>query len=245
VETDKEPVLDIAWTKLLKAYGQLKLTKLTDTLPALSGFARYAEHLRPGQYLAGMWERDIAMQLAWQRKEIQWGGPQSSLDSPSLSWISASYGYQWIRPSSGYTPRCTFISATSTLATANPYGHVPQCSITLRDRTIQGAKLSPLVWFNGPRPRARQGTPIFTAVMDNPSCELDQTLLDAIADSDVKGRTLDPPSVLCLELFQESGSTDRSYRYPVPFDATALVLQRNSGGTNHTRLGIMRNVNPQ
>jgi hypothetical protein len=53
------------WVRIVMEYSTLEFTYAADVLPALSGIVRSLEHLSPGKYIAGLWERDIAYQLTW------------------------------------------------------------------------------------------------------------------------------------------------------------------------------------
>ena len=55
------------WRRLVEEYAQLKLTRQTDRLPALSGLAKAVQrNLQPNdQYLFGLWRNDLDRQLLW------------------------------------------------------------------------------------------------------------------------------------------------------------------------------------
>jgi hypothetical protein len=206
----------------------LDMTNPTDVLPALSGIARYVEHLHPGQYIAGMWEKDIALQLAWhlpRKRNLS----RSVVKGPSFSWVSASQRCSFQLPENGYKARCTFLGVTQTLATANPYGHILECSITLRGRTIQGAKLSALII----QTRQKYGPyrELF-AIMDDPACDF-HVLLKSRGNTHEGKDISNRPSVVCLQLFREK----------LKF-STALVLQRHANETSYTRIGLVKTIDP-
>jgi hypothetical protein len=241
LDKGRVPGFGSAWIDMLKDYSKLNITKLTDILPALSGMARYVEHLHPGQYIAGMWEKDIAVQLAWAR----YGNHDRSTRSinwPSFSWVSAYKSFWWdISPQREYKARCTFVAATQLLATANPYGHVLECSVTLRGRTIQGAKL--LARIN--RKRRKDGLPgKMFAVMDDDKCDLHRVLLDLDAKTDVNEHISTQPSVVCFELYQSKNVVVSHPEDTIKLMMTALVLQRCASETSYTRIGLVSNVDP-
>jgi hypothetical protein len=116
------------------------MTEPTDMLPALSGIAKSVEHLQPGKYIAGLWERDIALQLGWIRSE---GAPRMGLHGPTFSWVATKYPVHWpsFFPNELPKVRCKYVDSTCKLATANPYGHVHECSITVRGLKIPTTKV--------------------------------------------------------------------------------------------------------
>jgi len=76
------------WRKLLWAYGDRKLTKATDKLPAMSGLARLFEKRLKAQYVAGLWSTNLIEGLAWQclGKEKQVMAQDGEYIGPSWSW---------------------------------------------------------------------------------------------------------------------------------------------------------------
>jgi hypothetical protein len=54
------------WEHLLKKYTSRKLTLATDRLPALAGIAGLFHDIRPDDYLAGLWRKDLPNDLMWQ-----------------------------------------------------------------------------------------------------------------------------------------------------------------------------------
>ncbi|KAF2970840.1 hypothetical protein GQX73_g2812 [Xylaria multiplex] len=76
------------WHQLVQEYSGLKMTFQKDALPALSGLARQmAEHREGHQYIAGLWDYTIFIDMLWAaennrgRRPDKWRGP-------SWSWIS-------------------------------------------------------------------------------------------------------------------------------------------------------------
>jgi len=76
------------WHNLLWAYGNRKLTKATDKLPAMSGLARLFEKRLKAQYVAGLWSTNLIEGLAWQclGKEKQAMAQDGKYIGPSWSW---------------------------------------------------------------------------------------------------------------------------------------------------------------
>ncbi|PVH77342.1 HET-domain-containing protein, partial [Cadophora sp. DSE1049] len=73
------------WLRIISFYSRLRLTRYSDTLPALSGLAAHFSQFIDGQYLGGIWSGDLARSLLWECQE-----PAESVDRslPSWSWTA-------------------------------------------------------------------------------------------------------------------------------------------------------------
>jgi hypothetical protein len=83
----------LLWAGVVQEYSQLNLTYHEDILPALSAIAHEISQHHPGRYLAGLWQWDLAIQLAWQPFISSSDGEECSVErtrnpGPSVSWIS-------------------------------------------------------------------------------------------------------------------------------------------------------------
>lgn len=109
------------------------------------------EHLKPGKYIAGLWEHDIALQLGWRiGKRKRWGGQENGgVMGPTFAWSSHAYSLEPESP--GGKAICTYVSSEVTLVppATNPYGQVEQASIRLCGRIMSGEDL--LSWLNTPK----------------------------------------------------------------------------------------------
>jgi hypothetical protein len=131
-----------AWMAIVHDYSQTILTKPADRLPALSGIAASMEHLNPGSYIAGLWEYDLPLQLAWKRLPIHQNPSHNiSLDcgrrGPTFSWS----GHSNCVPNElyshcNYRPICKLNDCQVQLATSNIYGEVLAANITLSGRCV-------------------------------------------------------------------------------------------------------------
>jgi hypothetical protein len=130
------------WLAILWNYSSTMLTYGKDSLPALSGLASCMEHLKPGKYIAGMWQHDIAVQLGWSvdmfSRIRRWKYPENvDIIGPTFSWSSH------VRPMEGEAVGqrrhiCTLESSEVELATSNPYGQVLNASLCLSGRVMPG-----------------------------------------------------------------------------------------------------------
>ncbi|KAF4464140.1 TOL [Fusarium albosuccineum] len=117
--------LTLLWQSLVQQYSKRSLTVQYDRLPALSGIARRLQQASPamGDYLAGLWEKDLMWHLVWQvdHKQLEALMPQSTSSSypsqsqqqsltgsfcdaspdarkprkPSWSWVSTQWPVKW------------------------------------------------------------------------------------------------------------------------------------------------------
>lgn len=81
-----------AWDDFVEAYSASKLTYETDRLVAMSGILNRFE-ISLGTPLAGLWKKNLAVQLLWRKKECRGDSPSFGKRSvydfaPSWSWAS-------------------------------------------------------------------------------------------------------------------------------------------------------------
>ncbi|EPE33387.1 hypothetical protein GLAREA_06400 [Glarea lozoyensis ATCC 20868] len=73
------------WNRIIRHYMTLKITKVSDELPALSGLAKKFQAAGAGDYLAGLWRETILADLLWTVCE---GKRAEKWQAPSWSWAS-------------------------------------------------------------------------------------------------------------------------------------------------------------
>jgi hypothetical protein len=79
------------WTDPMRIYSTRKLTYTSDKLPAISGLGKRFGEVQAGQYLAGLWEAGLPLDLLWQPREIYPGYLRfrfSPSQLPTWSWSS-------------------------------------------------------------------------------------------------------------------------------------------------------------
>lgn len=81
------------WGNVIKAYSQMKLTKSSDKLIALSGIAKKFSALLNDTYIAGMWQKYLASELLWYVEGAKQSDGTPSVRprpyrAPSFSWTS-------------------------------------------------------------------------------------------------------------------------------------------------------------
>lgn len=86
------PELVFHFHRIVEQYSQLRLTRQSDRLPALSGLCKRVQHLR-NNYLAGLWSDSICYDLLWRVETIDFttptrGARPPTYNGPTWSWIS-------------------------------------------------------------------------------------------------------------------------------------------------------------
>lgn len=108
------------WYRLLWIYGQRKLSRPSDKLPAISGIASIFAKRLNDQYVAGLWRSDLIVGLNWQSPNCK---HVKEYRAPSWSWASVD-GIIGFSPEFLYKPLATIIDVEVDLKGANPYGEV-------------------------------------------------------------------------------------------------------------------------
>lgn len=142
------------WREIVQHYSCLKLTKVSDKLPALSGLAQKLMQALPNKrYLAGLWEDSLLEDLLWVKlktseNEVPW---TVSCPGPSWSWIAvddavifatgSQHNPNFTEPSTGN--RClrkyiNIIAAHCELASADRTGEVKNGVLTVEGRLYKG-----------------------------------------------------------------------------------------------------------
>ncbi|KAI0010047.1 heterokaryon incompatibility protein-domain-containing protein [Xylariaceae sp. FL0662B] len=76
------------WSNLVEYYSEKELTYPTDKLAAISGLAREIQKIRGGEYLAGLWEKNLLPQLLWSVNDPEHSGSIQPYTAPTWSWAS-------------------------------------------------------------------------------------------------------------------------------------------------------------
>ncbi|KIL87834.1 heterokaryon incompatibility protein [Fusarium avenaceum] len=144
------------WRQLVGSYSSTELTFEKDTLPAISGLARfYAEHLKD-HYLAGIWKSDLCISLFWYAPPEPYSERRTlhslintitshrSYVAPSWSWASenryfefGTWGFQPDALKYKATVECNIIDAQCILGQLDPFGIVQGGYITLSAKVLR------------------------------------------------------------------------------------------------------------
>ena len=134
------------WMEIVHGYSKMELTYGQDSLPALSGVAACMEHLKPGKYIAGLWQHHIVYQLGWYVNTSpatrRWKYPEDvDILGPTFSWSSHVHGICFDDPLGDVQYICTLESFQAQPATSNPYGPVLHASLCLSGWVVPGGYL--------------------------------------------------------------------------------------------------------
>jgi hypothetical protein len=85
---DKEPFTRSMWDWMVRRYSECKLTIAEDKLPAISGLAHIIQSETEDEYVAGMWRKDLEVQLCWYTSNERKHRKTASYTAPTWSWAS-------------------------------------------------------------------------------------------------------------------------------------------------------------
>jgi hypothetical protein len=132
--TELEGIDRKLWNRLLWTYGDRKLTKPTDKLPAMSGLAKLFEQRLRAKYVAGLWSNDLIEGLAWQGlgSKRQFSELSDTYTGPSWSWANYD-GIAVTGRERGFEDIAEIKDWSVEVKTdANPYGEVKDAWILIR-----------------------------------------------------------------------------------------------------------------
>lgn len=84
----KGPVSRSMWKWIVDNYSRGDVTYATDKLVAISGLVREIQPQTQDSYIAGMWQRDLEIQLCWSTRHAQPLKRASQYRAPTWSWAS-------------------------------------------------------------------------------------------------------------------------------------------------------------
>ena len=105
------------WAELLRLYTSTKLTVEGDRLVAFSGIARLFEDESSGQYLAGLWSKQLHRELLWScNNDDRQVAPSGIYVAPTWSWACLQSGihYPILNLKAKLEPLCTIVEAVTT-----------------------------------------------------------------------------------------------------------------------------------
>ena len=94
-EDSKDYDVFAEWRDMVSEYSQKNITHKSDWLPALGGIASKWVSPITGDYLAGLWSRDLLRGLLWQPTSPD-RTEKPSYIAPSWSWTSIQHPVKWI-----------------------------------------------------------------------------------------------------------------------------------------------------
>lgn len=139
----------------VKVLYEKQITVETDRLPALSGLASQVARVTKSQYLAGLWQDNLANDLIFSvgpnRGEMRFDERVSELSEPHSrarpSWSWAGHGRSfkhrpglgfdsWLEIRDDWTLDCIVLEAVAEADGENPFGAVKRAHLSLRCRVI-------------------------------------------------------------------------------------------------------------
>ena len=155
----------LLWRTIVKEYSQKAFTRPWDILPGLAGIARHFHRNYPsGQYLAGLWYRDLARWLCWKSVRIAlWGAvasgcercgvwprqlseppPREDYTIPSFSWASKVGACSFLENvwASDFKQVMQIRQIRMESAQENPFGRFTACSMQIRGLVVDMEVLS-------------------------------------------------------------------------------------------------------
>jgi len=118
---NKETLL---WFRVLGDYTTKEMTFERDTLPALSGVANRMPTDLMGDYLAGLWQKDLIYGLLWRSEDGTECSRHRIYIAPSFSWASRSGPITFPPFTSRHQPSASILEANCETATFNRTGEV-------------------------------------------------------------------------------------------------------------------------
>lgn len=228
------------WREIVQHYSCLKLTKVSDKLPALSGLAQKLMQALPNKrYLAGLWEDSLLEDLLWVKltiseNETPW---TVSCPGPSWSWIAvddavsfatgSQHNPNFTDPSTG--KRClkkyiNIIAAHCELAFADRTGEVKNGVLTVEGRLYKGTLK---IWkgsymaFSEDRVLELDGGPIYPS---SASTEEQRKLHLDVTKVLLSEQSAEAQEVFCLPLARVLVGDDEDFTQEAEY---AMVLARD------------------
>jgi hypothetical protein len=126
------------WAHAVQAYTAGSLTNSEDKLVAISAIAREVQPLMRSRYLAGHWEADLVLQLAW--SGTNFSARPKSYRAPSWSWASIDgpiqQFYDMYANIDDYYPLIEILEAVSDPVSEDEMGQVQGGHLKLLGQTI-------------------------------------------------------------------------------------------------------------
>ena len=124
------------WASLVEEYTKLRLTYISDRLPAISGLAASMYEAQPGRYLAGLWSDTIFQDMTWRALSAE--EPITPWQAPSWSWASVRSEITYEAREKGWMP--------SVIRRSPPQRPIPEAQLLEVDIVSKGPnEMGPLL----------------------------------------------------------------------------------------------------
>lgn len=130
-----EQALRQSWHDLVEGYSHLRLTYESDIFPAISGIAKELQAVTGSEYLAGLWERSLLVDLCWYTSF--WGDANRAGErptqwrAPTWSWASV-MGSVAFATAADLIDSCQILEANCTAVGADPTGELTSGQLVLK-----------------------------------------------------------------------------------------------------------------
>ncbi|KAE8333748.1 heterokaryon incompatibility protein-domain-containing protein [Aspergillus sergii] len=143
------------WRDVVRLYSGADLTVPTDRLAALSSMAQRMPRQIFGDYLAGLWSKNLIQELIWRRDHMRKDKffRYKQYVAPSFSWASiygGSVDIDW-RFDGNMEPKASLLDAGTVPATADPMGPILEGFIHMRLHICEANIISTSIKLNEPR----------------------------------------------------------------------------------------------
>ncbi|KAH8197000.1 hypothetical protein TruAng_008820 [Truncatella angustata] len=197
------------WPDVIRYYSAARLTWDSDRLPALSGIASRQYEVTSDDYLAGLWRKQLIMQLCWEiwLPEDRYDRPD--LGIPTWSWASVkgqTWYWTWDDSPKTVQQHAFVVDAQITLATPDPFGAVTGGEVSIKCSGLVHGRLERA---SKPVRGNARGTTTETVRVEGIECTF-PVVLDCLDDVSVSNG--DP--VYLLVVMQ--GETGSCYGFPKP-----------------------------
>ena len=227
-----------SWRNVVASYTRCFHSVDSDKLPTLAGIAKTYATLAVDVYLAGVFRKDLAQELAWLANDIvRPVRPYQSYVAPSWSWVSVDEPVFFLG-SRLYSSAIHLEDHDIQLVTQNVFGQVASGSIVLRGR-VQIATGIRAEKPESPDLRRHESTLVIQSPV-NPYYPIASFDLD----QDTIPLTLGHKETITCLLLLEKIDVGENHNAPYGPPWYGLVLEPVSGKPNtYRRLGIIRSEN--
>ncbi|CAN9170703.1 unnamed protein product [Alternaria alternata] len=228
------------WTRVVQRYSQTKLTYGKDSLSALSGIAACVQHLNPGKYIAGLWEKDIGIQLAWfidPSRDLtrRWEDPKNiNILGPTFSWSSHVMGSVQFPCDGDLRSLCNLESSNIDLATSNLYGQIRDATICLSGRLVSGYDM--IAWLKTHTTVDYYNVFVYFDSGPDFMFVYKSKLSRDYAEIEKLENTISWETVMCFGLYE------KSYIRDVPYIDTLLVQPSKTEAGQYVRIGLIQHL---
>lgn len=125
------------WHSLINEFSQRKLSRATDKLPALSGWAKKFQKAIGADYVAGLWSNALIQGMAWKCEGERKPASLEEYTGPSWSWASYDGTVYYSRVDDDLVMARVLGWHVKLKEEANPFGEVRDAWIKIRGPVVE------------------------------------------------------------------------------------------------------------